>query len=75
MHQQSLRKGKVTRHPEDSIYGYVKLYNQPARDFPGGPVIKNPPASEGVPVRSLVLEAPTFCGAAKAVPALLDHVL
>ena len=66
MHQQSLRKGKVTRHPEDSIYAYVKLYSQPARDFP---------ASEGVPVQSLVREAPTFCGAAKAVPALLDHIL
>ena len=36
-------------------------------DFPGGTVVKNPPANAGTRVRSLVQKDPTCCGATKAV--------
>ena len=36
-------------------------------DFPGGAVVKNPPAYAGDMVRSLVREDPTFSGATKPV--------
>ena len=35
--------------------------------FPGGAVVKNPPASAGTRVRALVQEDPTCCRAAKPV--------
>ena len=35
------------------------------RDFPGGTVVKNPPAMQGTRVRSLVREDPTCHGATK----------
>ena len=35
------------------------------RDFPGGAVVKNPPANAGTQVRSLVREDPTCHGATK----------
>ena len=37
------------------------------RDFPGGAVVKNPPANEGTRVRALVWEDPTCHGATKPV--------
>ena len=37
------------------------------RDFPGGAMVKNPPANEGTWVRSLVWEDPTCCGGTKPV--------
>ena len=36
-------------------------------DFPGGAVVKNPPANAGKRVGSLVQEDPTCCGATKPV--------
>ena len=37
------------------------------RDFPGGTVVKNPPANAGDMGSSLVLEDPTCCRATKPV--------
>ena len=37
------------------------------KDFPGGPVVKNPPCNAGDKVRSLVWEDPTCHGATKNV--------
>ena len=37
------------------------------RDFPGGTVVKNPPANAGDTVRALVQEDPTCRGATKPV--------
>ena len=39
--------------------------NQTTRDFPGGTVVKNPPAKAGTWVWALVREDPTCCGATK----------
>ena len=36
-------------------------------DFPGGTVVKNPPAMQGTRVRALVREDPTYRGATKPV--------
>ena len=36
-------------------------------DFPGGTVVKNPPANAGDTVRALVQEDPTCCRATKPV--------
>ena len=36
-------------------------------DFPGGAVVKNPPANAGTWVRALVWEDPTCSGATKSV--------
>ena len=36
-------------------------------DFPGGAVVKNPPAMQGTWVRALVREDPTGCGATEPV--------
>ena len=36
-----------------------------SRDFPGGAVVKNPPANAGDTVRALVWEYPTCRGATK----------
>ena len=37
-----------------------------AQEFPGGPVVKNPPTNQGTPVRFLVREDLTCCGATKS---------
>ena len=38
-----------------------------AKDFPGGPVVKNPLPMQGTWVQSLIQEDPTYSGAAKPV--------
>ena len=43
------------------------IKNQSFRDFPGGAMVKNPPANAGDTVRSLVWEDPPCRGAAKPV--------
>ena len=37
------------------------------KGFPGGPVVKNPPANAGTWVKSLVQEDPKSCGATEPV--------
>ena len=39
----------------------------PVQGFPGGSVVKNPPANAGDMVRSLIWEDPTCLGATKPV--------
>ena len=43
--------------------------------FPGGSVVKNPPADAGPPVQSLVWEDPTCHTAAKPVCTTIEPVL
>ena len=43
------------------------LKEKQSRDFPGGTVVKNPPATQGTQVRALVREDPTCHGATKPV--------
>ena len=46
----------------------MNLYTkQKQGDFPGGAVVKNPPANAGTQVRALVQEDPTGCGATEPV--------
>ena len=47
------------------IYEEFLQLNNKNRDFPGGAVVKNPPANAGV--QSLVWEDPTCCGANEPV--------
>ena len=42
-----------------------KRKKETGQDFPGGPLVKNPPANAGTLVQSLDWENSTCCGAAK----------
>ena len=46
------------------LFGFL---NKGIEDFPGGAVVKNPPAMQGTRVRALVQEDPTCRGATKPV--------
>ena len=46
--------------------GQTTQFKNGQQDFPGGTVVKNPPANSGTRVRALVQEDPTCHGATKA---------
>ena len=43
----------------------IYLLENQTENFPGGAVVKNPPADAGTQVRALVQEDPPCCGATK----------
>ena len=53
------------RYPDREWTFVTPLKNIDAEDFPGGPVVKNPPANAGDMVPSLVWEDSTGMGASK----------
>ena len=56
-HPRTQVANETTSHEEKEVLSL--LYQNPTGDFPGGPVVKNSPASAGAWVRSLVWEDPT----------------
>ena len=60
-------RSKWTRHTTKVKIWYPKKRKRNFRVFPGGALVKNPPANAGTQVRALAQEDPTCHGATKPV--------